>query len=115
MYSETAPSATESAASVPDEDTIPTTIVAAHVKHVSHVKAILERHMPSYVAWFVLCYLGSRCTLCDEGVGVLVKDGNGTFQWWCITCSKNLLPDDTWVSPCHGPRPHSYCSKPGRS
>ena len=36
--------------------------------------------------------MGSRCTLCDEGTGSLVRDTAArVYQIWCITCFVGLL------------------------
>ena len=37
----------------------------------------------------------SRCILCDERPGVITKVG-AIWEWRCITCALELLPDDTW-------------------
>jgi len=36
-----------------------------------------------------------RCTICDEGVAVLLRDGSGEWQHWYLTCALSFLPDGT--------------------
>ena len=45
-------------------------------------------------------FLGPRCTLCDERLGVLVRHADGehrrfSFDWYCITCSLAVINDRT--------------------
>ena len=60
----------------------------------SAVRVILENHLPSHAAMLVLSYVEARCTLCEAEKGVLVKDGGGEWQIWCLTCALQLLPDE---------------------
>jgi|SouAtlMetagenome_1021521.scaffolds.fasta_scaffold140234_1 hypothetical protein len=71
------------------------------------LREYLAKVFEPHVVDVVLSYMLKRCTLCDEGTGVLVKDGGGEWQIWCLTCSLQLLPDDTWISPVTGPGAHS--------
>ena len=40
-------------------------------------------------------FLGLRCTLCDERLGVLVRHADGQFDWFCIKCSLAVINDRT--------------------
>ena len=40
-------------------------------------------------------FLGPRCTLCDERLGVLVQHADGELDWYCITCSLAVINDRT--------------------
>ena len=74
---------------------------------------LLENVLPINVAMLVFSYVEveARCTLCEEGKGVPVKDGGGEWQTWCLTCALQLLPDGCpWVSPLHAA---SCCSEIG--
>ena len=82
----------------------------------SAVRVILENRLPSNAAMLVLSYLEARCTLCEAEKGVLVKDGGGEWQMWCLTCVLQLLPDERpWVSPLHAAQPHSCSHELGSS
>jgi hypothetical protein len=68
------------------------------------VRVLLENLLPSNAVLLVFSYVEVevRCTLCDEGKGVPVKDGGGEWQIWCLTCALQLLSDEyPWVSPLH--------------
>ena len=82
----------------------------------SAVRVILENRLPSNAAMLVLSYVDARCTLCEEEKGVLVKDGGGEWQIWCLTCALQLLPDECpWVSPLHAAHSHSCSPELGSS
>ena len=80
----------------------------------AEVRDLLLKVLEPDDASIVLSYLLSRCTLCEEGKGVLVKDGGGEWQIWCLKCALQQLPDDCpWVSPLHAPHSHSCNPEPG--
>ena len=55
----------------------------------------------------IASYLGDRCTLCEEGRGIAVKDAMQKWQLWCLSCVSTFLLDDTWSSPVNAPLPWS--------
>ena len=59
------------------------------------LRELLENVLPINVVMLVLSYVEveARCTLCEEGKGVPVKDGGGEWRTWCLTCALQLLPD----------------------
>ena len=59
----------------------------------SALRVILENRLPYDAATLVVSYVGPRCTLCDAEKGVLMKDGDGEWQIWCLTCALHLLTD----------------------
>ena len=68
------------------------------------LRVLLENLLPINAVMLVFSYVEveARCTLCEEGKGVPVKDGGGEWQTWCLTCALQLLPDECpWVSPLH--------------
>ena len=82
----------------------------------SAIRTQQENHLPSDAAGLVCSYLEARCTLCEAEKGVLLKDGGGEWQIWCLTCALQLLPDERpWVSPCHRARTHSNSHESGSS
>ena len=42
----------------------------------------------------IIDFVGNRCTLCDENMGVLLRDGGRQWQIWCFDCALSLLADD---------------------
>jgi hypothetical protein len=59
----------------------------------SAVKTILENILPNNIATLISSYVDARCTLCVERKGIMVKDGGGEWQIWCLTCALQLLPE----------------------
>ena len=39
-----------------------------------------------------------HCELCNENAPIWLKDGDGNWRYWCLTCTLDFLPDDTWPS-----------------
>ena len=39
-----------------------------------------------------------RCELCNENALIWLEDGDGNWRYWCLTCTLDFLPDDTWPS-----------------
>ena len=60
----------------------------------SAVKTILENILPNSVATLISSYVDARCTLCVERKGMMVRDGGGQWQNWCLQCALQLLPDE---------------------
>ena len=78
------------------------------------LRVTLSNRLPNNVVDLVLSHVLPICTLCEAEKGVLVKDGSGQWQIWCLTCALQLLPDACpWVSPLHAPHSHSCSPNPG--
>ena len=57
------------------------------------IRYLLRLGLSSDILKIVKGYVGSRCTLCDEGTGSLVRDTAArVYQIWCITCFVGLSP-----------------------
>ena len=46
--------------------------------------------------------------MCDEGIAIVVKDGGGNVQLWCLGYFTGMLPDDM-VMNIHA-KPGSLCA-----
>ena len=58
----------------------------------AYYEALLR--LPDSAIQTIRSFLVTRCTLCDASkFPVLVKDGQGTVQFWCIRCYIGLLED----------------------
>ena len=44
---------------------------------------------------FIDAFVGQRCALCEEGLGVPVWTADNIFERWCLTCVLPMLGDDT--------------------
>ena len=56
---------------------------------------LLAKVLPKKVASQIAHFLNPRCTLCDEGLGVLTRIDNAFFEWRCITCTLSFMEDYT--------------------
>ena len=54
------------------------------------IRYLLRLGLSSDCLKIVQGYVGSRCTLCNEGTGSLVRDTARVYQIWCITCFVGL-------------------------
>ena len=64
-----------------------------------HLAILLSRKLFAHPMQIIASYVGiRRCTICEEGAAVLVRDDEHLWQWWCMTCALSFLPDDAWRS-----------------
>ena len=58
----------------------------------------LRMRLEPLVVSIIISFLGDRdrCTLCDEGAAIPLRDGSGQWQKWCMDCALISLPDSTW-------------------
>ena len=56
---------------------------------------VLSNRIDKYCASLIVAFCGDRCTLCDDRVAVVVKDGDAHWQLWCVKCVIDTLPDET--------------------
>ena len=58
----------------------------------------LIRELNRRCAALIVQFVGSRCSLCDRGTAVGVKDSSRTWQFWCLECALVILLDQTHIN-----------------
>ena len=57
--------------------------------------AIFVSRLPWEIRSRILQFVGPRCNLCDEGIGLLTRTADGYYELWCLRCVTSMLPDET--------------------
>ena len=47
------------------------------------------------IVHYISSFLSVRCALCDDGRGILVKNGYGRWDVWCLKCGLSFI-DSGW-------------------
>ena len=60
---------------------------------ISSAANLLASKLPFETLLYVHRFLGPRCQLCDEGIGVPCRTADWIIELWCLDCFTGMLPD----------------------